>query len=416
MLRTLRIGLLLGLRQIQRANIWTTALIIFVMAITFLNLIAVSGILVGLIVGSERAFQSKSIGDIIITERDDEETILQTQQFARELSLAPEVAGYSVRFTANGLIEANYTTRTDLSEKANVISGRLVGIDPTAENSVTKISENIIEGEYLDADEDSYVLIGSRILDRYTEGLPDSEDTLKNIYPGDKILITIGAATKEFTVKGILDLKVDEVSSKIFMPERELRRLSDNIDRNANEISIKLKPNTDAVVFKQSLLNLELDTYAKIRTFNEALPKFLIDIKNTFNILGIFIGAIGIIVASITIFIIIFINALSRQRQIGILKGIGIERRVIEVAYVLQAAFYAITGAAIGTLITYGFLVGYFDRNPIDFPFSDGILVADPMSTLTRFGILFAITLIAGFLPAWIIVKQNTLNSILGRK
>jgi ABC-type lipoprotein release transport system permease subunit len=98
------------------------------------------------------------------------------------------------------------------------------------------------------------------------------------------------------------------------------------------------------------------------------------------------------------------------------LKGIGIERRVIEVAYVLQAAFYAVSGALIGTIITYGFLVGYFDRNPIDFPFSDGILVAEPIGTLTRFCILFVITLFAGFLPAWIIVKQNTLNSILGRK
>lgn len=40
-MRNLRIGLLLGLRQIQRANKWTTLLIIFVMMLTFLNLIAV---------------------------------------------------------------------------------------------------------------------------------------------------------------------------------------------------------------------------------------------------------------------------------------------------------------------------------------------------------------------------------------
>jgi len=415
-MRTLRIGLLLGLRQIQRANIWTTALIIFVMAITFLNLIAVSGILVGLIVGSERAVQNKSIGDIIITPRDDEETILQTQQFSRELSLTPEIAAFTVRYNAGAKVEANYQTRRDLSEEANIVNGRLVGIDPAAEDIVTKISENIIEGDYLIPNEDGYVLVGSRLLDRYNEGFPDIFDSLKNIYPGDSLLITIGEATKEFKVKGILDVKVDDVAGKIFMPERELRRLSGNIDRNANEISIKLLPGSDAAGVKQNLLNADLGDYAKIRTFSEALPKFLVDIKNTFNILGIFIGAIGIIVASITIFIIIFINALSRQRQIGILKGIGIERRVIEVAYVLQAAFYAVAGALIGTLITYGFLVGYFDRNPIDFPFSDGILVADPMGTLIRFCILFIITLFAGFLPAWIIVKQNTLNSILGRK
>ena len=155
---------------------------------------------------------------------------------------------------------------------------------------------------------------------------------------------------------------------------------------------------------------------AKIQTYDEGKPKFITDIKNTFNILGTFIGSIGIVVASITIFIIIFINALSRRQQIGILKGIGIERHAIEIAYVLQAAFYAILGSGLGALLTFGFLVGYFEANPINFPFSDGILVADTLGTFYRFVALFLITLVAGFLPAWLIVKQNTLNSILGRK
>ena len=118
----------------------------------------------------------------------------------------------------------------------------------------------------------------------------------------------------------------------------------------------------------------------------------------------------------IFLFIIIFINALSRRRHIGILKGIGIEREVIEIAYVAQAAFYALTGSFLGAFLTYGVLVPYFDKNPIQFPFSDGILSADPEQTFYKFCILFVITLIAGFVPAWMIAKQNTLNAILGRK
>lgn len=117
------------------------------------------------------------------------------------------------------------------------------------------------------------------------------------------------------------------------------------------------------------------------------------------NLLGTFIGSIGIVVASITIFIIIFINALSRRQQIGILKGIGIDRSAIEVAYVFQAAVYAIVGSGLGALLTYGFLLGYFERNPIKFPFSDGVLVAPPEETFLRFIVLFVVTLAAGFLP-----------------
>jgi ABC-type lipoprotein release transport system permease subunit len=179
---------------------------------------------------------------------------------------------------------------------------------------------------------------------------------------------------------------------------------------------IRLKKPEDNAHVKASLVQGGLDSYAKIQTYEESLPKFLIDMKDTFNILGLFTGSIGIVVASITIFIIIFINALSRRRHIGILKGIGVTERAIEIAYVLQAAFYALVGSLIGAIITYGVLIPYFDTHPIQFPFSDGVLVADPLGTFYKFLTLFIITLIAGFLPAWLITRQNTLNSILGRK
>lgn len=416
-MRALRIGLLLGLRQIQRANRWTNVLIIFVMMLTFLNLIAVSGILVGLIAGSERAVQEKSLGNIIITPLDNESKLIQTETIRRTLSTIDEIEAFSVRYQASGRIEANYTTRRDLREDANTVGAPIVGIDPTAEDLVTKLSENVVEGAYLNDQESGYVLLGALTIDRYTAGFADITGSLENVYPGDRVAITIGNATKEFIVKGIVDAKAGAVSSQVYLPETELRRLSGQADRNGNEIAVRLASDDPllATQVKLTLIAQGLDEYAKIRTFEEALPKFITDIKNTFNILGTFIGAVGIIVASITIFIIIFINAISRRRQIGILKGIGINARAIEIAYVLQAAFYALIGSTLGTLVTYLFLVGYFERNPIDFPFSDGILVAEPLGTLIRFVVLFIVTLIAGFIPAWLIVRKNTLNSILGR-
>jgi ABC-type lipoprotein release transport system permease subunit len=417
-MRSLRIGILLGFRQIQRANFWTTTLIVFVMMLTFLNLIAVSGILVGLIAGSERAVQEKALGDIIITPLDTEEEILQTQTIARTLDTISEVSSYSIRYQQGMQIVANYKTRRDFRLEPDVIGAQAVGIDPIAENNVTGLSENIVEGEYLDPNESGYILIGALNLDRYTAGFADITGSLENVYPGDSVRATINGASREFTVKGIVNAKAGGVASFVYLPEKELRRFSNTVSRDADEITIRLadtKPATANTV-KSVLVTQGIDSFATVRTFQEALPKFITDIKQTFNILGTFIGAVGIIVASITIFIIIFINAISRRQQIGILKGIGIDRRAIEIAYVLQSAFYALTGSILGVLVTYGFLVGYFDQNPIDFPFSDGILVAEPLGTFYRFVILFIITLFAGFVPAWIIVKQNTLNSILGRK
>ena len=103
------------------------------------------------------------------------------------------------------------------------------------------------------------------------------------------------------------------------------------------------------------------------------ISQFLNDIKIAFGLLGNIIGFIGIVVASITIFIIIFINAITRRKYIGILKAIGIRARSIQLAYIFQSLFYAITGSLLGVLVVYGLLVPAFEANPIDFPFSDGI-------------------------------------------
>jgi putative ABC transport system permease protein len=415
-MNSFRVGLLLGWRQLQRASFWTTGLIIFVMMITFLNLVAVSGILVGLIVGSERAFEQKSTGNITISALDTEDYILQSTLIENVLAKTPSVASFSTRYNSAGQITADYRNRQKPNDDPDQTGVRLIGINPQQEDAVTKLSQSVVEGDYFFPEDSNALLVGTLNLERYSENFPDITSTLAGAYPGDTVLVTIGPISQEFIIRGVIDTKVGEVSSAVFIPERELRRMIGRSANDADRIAVRLTPGASADEVKNNLLAANINTYAKIKTFDEALPKFLIDIKNTFNVLGTFIGSIGIIVASITIFIIIFINALSRRQQIGILKGIGIDRRAIEIAYVFQAAVYAIAGALLGSFLIYGFLIGYFEKNPINFPFSDGILVANPLSTITRFIILFFVTLLAGFIPAWLIARQNTLNAILGRK
>jgi putative ABC transport system permease protein len=145
------------------------------------------------------------------------------------------------------------------------------------------------------------------------------------------------------------------------------------------------------------------------------VPEFLNQIRLAFSLLGNVIGLIGIVVASITIFIVIFINAVTRRKYIGIMKGIGISERAIEFSYILQSIFYALVGGLIGMAIVYFLLVPFFDAHPLNFPFSDGILVAPVNETVFKFVLLMLVTLVAGYIPARSIVKKNTLDSILGR-
>jgi uncharacterized protein (DUF983 family) len=43
-----KVGFFLALRDLRRASVWTTLLIVLIMVLTFLNLIVVTGILIGL--------------------------------------------------------------------------------------------------------------------------------------------------------------------------------------------------------------------------------------------------------------------------------------------------------------------------------------------------------------------------------
>jgi putative ABC transport system permease protein len=174
-------------------------------------------------------------------------------------------------------------------------------------------------------------------------------------------------------------------------------------------------PGTDPLIAKAALLEAGVGENGRVQTSDEAIPQFLDQIKTTFGLLGNAISAIGLVVAAITIFIVIFVNAITRRRYIGILKGIGIEPRAIIISYIIQSLLYAVIGAILGIVIVFAFLKPLFDVHPIDFPFSDGILVATVSGTATRTIILLIATIVAGYIPARIVIRQNTLSAILGR-
>jgi|CXWK01.1.fsa_nt_gi ABC-type lipoprotein release transport system permease subunit len=410
-----RIGFYLAIRQIKRSSLWTTSLIVFVMILTFLNLVVVSGILVGLIEGSVEAARTQYTSDIILSTLPDKKYIENSPSIISLLKTLPEVEALSPRYQEGANLEANYRTRRE-TDKPDVAGSQIVGIDPTLENNVTGLAKSVAVGSYLNADDYDKVLVGQYLLSQYVPVDSPGFAALENVTVGTKIRITVGDFTREFTVKGILKSKVDEITRNVYITDTQLRTMIDRADGNIDQIVIKLKPGTDPLVVRDALKARGVNGFAKVQTYADAQPQFLKDIKDTFSLLGSVFSSIGLVVSSITIFIVIFINALTRRKFIGILKGIGISGQAIEISYIFQSMFYAILGSGIGLALLYGLLSPFIAAHPIDFPFSDGILVAPLDTTLFRVGLLVLSTLVAGYIPARMIVRKNTLDSILGRK
>ncbi|MHB1316528.1 MAG: ABC transporter permease [Minisyncoccota bacterium] len=411
---SLSLGLFLALRQVRRSSVGTTALIIFVMMLTFLNLVVVRGVLVGLIQSSTNVFKEKYAGDILISTLPKKSYIEGSTEMISVIKNLPWLEAYSPRYAESGTLEGTYKERVDFTEDANIGGGVVTGINPILEDKTTGLSSAVIDGRFLTPEDTDSILIGANLLKRYLPIEAPGISLLENVDVGSRVRLRINGFIKEVTIVGVIKNK-GEFDQRIVMLDSSLRTLIGRSDYNVDEVAIKLKPGVDPQIVKQALVKSGIDKNARVQTSDEALPKFLKDIKDTFDLLGNVIGSIGLVVASITIFIVIYINAITRRKFIGIMKGIGVDSRAIEFSYILQSMFYATMGVIVGMAILYGFLIPFINVHPINFPFSDGILVAEIPNTLIRAGLLLFATIFAGYIPARIVVKQNTLDAILGR-
>lgn len=414
-LLNIRVGFYLAVRQLRRASLWTTGLIVFVMLLTFLNLVVVTGVLVGLIEGINESYRTQYTGDVILSSLATKDYIEDTPRVIAFLKTLPQVSLLTERYQTGGTIEANYLTRTSPTAKPNATGAQVVGIDPVAENAFTGLASHVIDGQYLGENDYDQVLVGDFLLAKYAFGNQPGLTPLTNVSAGTKIRLTVSGVTREVIVKGVVKSKISPLATSVFMPAAELRTLMGRTDQNVAQIAIRLVPGSDPDSFKSLLMRSGIGDKAKVQTFTESIPNGVADIKTTFAMLGNGFSSIGLVVAAITIFIVIFINAITRRKFIGILKGIGIAGEAIEISYVFQSLFYATIGSAIGVVVLYGILVPALAAHPIDFPFSDGILVAPLDGTAIRIALLVLTTVIAGYLPSRMIVRRNTLDSILGR-
>lgn len=418
-----RVAWFLAVRQIRRSGKGTTALIIFIMVLTFLNLVVVSGLLVGLMTGAFKQFKESYAGDVIVTAAAGHNYIEHSPELLAFLQTHPEVQALSPRHGVGATVLGTLIDLPKKNERPNQMTARMVGFDPAAEEKLTHFSHFITSGTPLSENDWGKIIIGRNLIKKYSSfadaNIPGL-DFLENVDVGSRVRVRLAGAdgttvAKDFIVAGIAKSKMDEISARVFILDQELQQLLPVNKEQYQEIAIRLKDASYAPQLVREIKNFLGSYQARVQTAEDAIPSFLRDMETTMGVLGNALSSIALVVAAITVFIVIFINAVTKRKFIGIMKGIGISPLAIKMSYVLQALFYGVVGSAIGLLLTFGVLKPYFDAFPINFPFSDGILVATPLGAAIRVLILLVVTLLAGYVPATIIVRKNTLDSILGR-
>ncbi len=407
------VGSFLAIRSIRRSNKYVTGLIIFILTLIFLNLVAIGGLLLGLIRGAEIGYIATYGGSVIIEPLEDEKYIKHPDDILDFTETLPGYIAYGPRHDMSVKLEAGYKEKKVGSEVSNV-SGLLTGVDPELEAQTTNFPGMVSEGRFLESGDRDSIVLGSIVAGRGdTIGFGEA---LENVYVGDKIRASYGnGSQREYTIVGFLETKEPEINLKAYVTNEEIQDVFGFSDPKYTDIHIKIADPFAVRDFTAFYEEAGYDKDYTIERWDQAIGTAVDDVNDTMRALGDIIGGIGLMVGAVTIFILIFVNAVSKRRFIGIMKANGISSFAIVMSYVLQGVFYSVIAVTIGMVTLFGFLIPYVDRNPIDFPFADGVLYVPLDYAIVRLIVLLVVTFFSGLIPAYLIARENTLNAILGR-
>lgn len=261
------------------------------------------------------------------------------------ISRMKEVKAVSGRLLSQGMVA---TATGSAGIKIN-------GVDPAAEDSVTNISSNIIEGKYLSAEAVNEVLVGEKLLKKLKLKL-NSKVVLTFLDREGNI--TSGA----FRIKGIFrtqNTPFDE--SNIFVERQDLAALL-NTDNGLHEIAVLLHSN-ESLEPAAGILTKQFPL-VKTETWKEVAPEMNLIIATADQSLLIYMGIIMLALA-FGIVNTMLMAVLERTREIGMLMALGMSRVRVFMMILLETTFLVFTGAPLGVLL--GFLTTlYFGIQGID--------------------------------------------------
>jgi len=305
------------------------------------------------------------------------------------------------------------------SSREGTVPVAIIGIQPELETpAVSMVAEKVVEGRYLQGDDEDVLLIGAALAKRLEVGV------------GDRITL-VGRATHQqmrrrtMTIVGIYDLDIKAIEeAQVYVSLLEAQTLYD-LRGQATEIGIYLEE-----VGQEP---------AAVERLQPVLPGYEVDawdtldptIKEMMAIEDQVMGAFGLIILSIAgigILNLMLMAVFERTREIGILGSMGLKRGETMMLFLLEGVLIGLLGAVIGCLL--GGLIGvYLGRVGIDIMSVYGTDLSDMSEFMGllgdrlyfRIGIdvfvqraltVAIIAALASLYPAWQAAKQEPAEAL----
>lgn len=229
------------------------------------------------------------------------------------------------------------------------------GVDPVTEDSVSRLSANIIEGHWFSAEKKNEIIVGEKLMKKLKMKL------------NSKVVLTFLDREKNITaaafrIKAVFKTQntpYDEMN--VFVERADLENLIAT-PGEVSEIAVLLKRNEalDPVFADLTREYPQLKT----ETWREVAPEIDLMVSTSQQSLVVYM-AILMLALAFGIINTMLMAVLERTREIGMLMALGMNRMRVFFMILLETLFLVITGAPAGLLLSY-LTIAYFGNAGID--------------------------------------------------
>ncbi|MGB9939052.1 ABC transporter permease [Methanosarcina sp.] len=358
--------------------------------------VAVITVMMAMLSGFQTELVQSSIENsphIVITPQDEEEEFIHLYRY--NSAQVAEKEGVLA-------VSPKYLGQAALEYRDNAEGVSLQGIEPEAEDTVMRVSEDMVEGSFLSLVHTGYgIVLGDKLAENLEVQPGDRVDA---VFPGSQTtsfkvvgLIHTGTGADEVTAYARLD-SVQQFFNEPGVVSTIGVRVTDPYQAEAIAGSIERESGLDAVSW--------LETNAEILNLLNTQRIFV----NIFYLLIYGIAGFGIANTLITI-------VAQRTREIGILKAMGASQKSIMAVFLFQSVILGAIGLVLGTVLGYVAIVilqNYEIEVPQEMYFGLQTLPLEVEALNFLYAAFFAfiINIISGIYPARKAAKLDPVKAI----
>jgi putative ABC transport system permease protein len=369
------------------------AMTVLIVALSFVSVTFTSAMIAGVSETMNNQLINKMYGNIAIEPKEGESYINDVDILLEKIRSVPGVKGAAPRYYLGG----NF-----LKNGQPFYAGfGFIAIDPVEEKKVTNVYEDISRGEYFTENSRGELLVGTHISGGHEQYVMPTEETLEAEI-GDRFKAAIGTGeVKEYRIKGIVNPRDIYAVMHSYLTIEDAEEIL-GVENKASAIIVRVdKGSEKGFITKFKELGIGED----IRSWEQKAGTTA-KITSMFSVIDYILTVIGLVIVFVIIFVVTYISIIFRRSQIGILKAIGIDNKVIILSYVFQSIFFGFFGIIIG-MIFFRLLIAYFVVNPIDMLLGFITPVMTDQIVILASAMILASSIVGGFLPAFKTSKEN---------